>query len=47
MCGAFDLDNRLIGSDGVMAVLEVKAEGEVSGMLEEGVANWSIDNING
>jgi hypothetical protein len=47
VCGAFDLGNRFIGSDGMMAVLEVKAEGEVNGMLEKGVANRSIDNING
>lgn len=47
VCSAFDLDIRLIGSDGMMTVLEVKAEGQVSRMLEEGVANRTIDNING
>jgi hypothetical protein len=47
VCGALDLNNRLIRSDGMMAVLEVKAEVQVSGVPEEDVSNRSIDNING
>lgn len=44
---AFNLDHCLIGSDGVMAMLEIKAESEISGKLEKDVANRPIDCIDG
>jgi len=43
--GAFDLDDGLAGADGVVAVLEVEAEGEVGSVLEEDIADWSIDDV--
>lgn len=47
VCGAFHLNNCLIGRDGMMAMLEVKAEAQVSGMFDESIANRTIDNISG
>ena len=42
---AFNFDHCLIDSNSVMAVLEVKAESEISGILEKDVANRPIDYI--
>jgi hypothetical protein len=35
----------LAGADGVVAVLEVEAEGDVSSVLEEGIADGAVDDI--
>jgi hypothetical protein len=43
--GAFDLDDGLVGADGVVAVMEVEAEGEMSGVLEEDVADGAVDDV--
>jgi hypothetical protein len=43
--GAFDLDNGLVGADGMVTVKEVEAEGEVGGVLEEDVADRAVDDV--
>jgi len=43
--GAFDLDDGLVSADGVVAVLEVEAEGEMGGVLKEDIADWAVDNV--
>jgi hypothetical protein len=43
--GAFHLDDGLVGADGVVAVLEVEAEGEISCMLKEDVADGAVYNV--
>lgn len=45
MRGAFDLDDGFVGADGVVAVLEVEAEGEVGGVLEEDFADGAVDDV--
>ena len=45
MRGAFHLDDGLVGADGVVAVLEVEAEGEIGRMLEEDVADGTVHNV--
>ena len=42
---AFHLDDGLVGADGVVAVLEVEAEGEIGGVLEEDAANGAVDDV--
>jgi len=43
--GAFDLDYGFVGADGMVAVLEVEAEGEVGGVLEEDFADGAVDDV--
>jgi len=43
--GAFDLDDGFIGADGMVAVLEVEAEGEVSSVLKEDIADGAVDDV--
>jgi hypothetical protein len=43
--GAFHLDNGLVGANGVVAVLEIKAEDEISRMLKEDVADKAVYNV--
>ena len=42
--GAFNFDDGLIGADGVVAVLEVEAEGEVGGVFEKDFADGAVDD---
>jgi hypothetical protein len=43
--GAFDLDDGLVGSDGVVAMLKVEAEGDVGAVLEEDIADGTVDDV--
>jgi len=43
--GAFHLDNGLVGADGVVAVLEVEAEGGIGRMLEEDIADGAVNDV--
>jgi|SRR5947209_13073275 hypothetical protein len=43
--GAFDLDDGFVGADGMVAVLEVEAEGEVGGVLKEDFADGAVDDV--
>jgi hypothetical protein len=43
--GAFDLDNGLVGTDVVVTVLEVEAEGEIGSVLEEEIVSWAVNDI--
>jgi hypothetical protein len=44
---ALDLSDGLVGADGVMAVLEVEAEGEMGGVLEKNIADGATnDTVN-
>jgi hypothetical protein len=45
VCGAFDLDDGLVGADGVVAVLEVEAEGNVGAVLKENIADGTVDDV--
>ena len=45
--GASDLDYGFAGADGMVAVLEVEAEGEVGGVLEEDFADRAVDAVVG
>jgi hypothetical protein len=42
---AFDLDDGLVGADGVVAVLEVEAVGDVGAVLEEDVADGTFNDV--
>jgi hypothetical protein len=43
--GVFDLDDGLVGANGVVAVLEVEAEGEVGAVLKEDIADGTVDDV--
>jgi hypothetical protein len=43
--GAFHLNNSLAGANSIVAVLEVKAEDDISHILKEDVADRAIYNI--
>ena len=43
--GAFDLNDGLVGADGVVAVLEVEAEGNMGAVLEEDIADGTVDDV--
>jgi hypothetical protein len=43
--GAFDPDDGLIGADGVVAVPEVEAEGDLGTVLEEDIADGTVDDV--
>ena len=43
--GAFDLDDGIVGADGVVAVLEVEAEGNVGAVLKENIADGTGDDV--
>jgi hypothetical protein len=43
--GAFHLDDGLVGADGVVAVLEVEAEGDIGRMLEEDIADGAVNDV--
>lgn len=45
MRGAIDLDDGLVGANGVVAVLEVEAEGEVGAVLKEDIADGTVDDV--
>lgn len=45
VCGAFDLDNGLVGADGVVAMLEIEAKSEMGGVLEKDIANRAVDDV--
>ena len=45
MRGAFDLNDGLTSTDGVVTVLEVKAEGEMGAMLKEDITDRAVNNI--
>jgi hypothetical protein len=42
---AFDLDDSLVGADGVVTVLEVEAEGDVGAVLKEDIADGTVDDV--
>ena len=43
--GAFDLDDGLISTDGVVAVLEVEAEGDVGTVLGGDIADGTVNDV--
>jgi len=43
--GAFDFDDSFIGAGGMVAVLEVEAVGDVSAVLEEDIADGTVDDV--
>ena len=43
--GAFDLDDGFVETDGVVAVLEVEAVGDVGAVLGEDTANGPVDGV--
>jgi hypothetical protein len=43
--GAFNLDDGFVRANGVVAVLEVEAEGEVGSVLEEDIADGAVDDV--
>ena len=43
--GAFDFDHGFVGADGVVAVLEVEAVGDVGTVLEEDIADGAVDDV--
>jgi hypothetical protein len=43
--GAFDLNDGLVGTDGVVAILKVEAEGDVGAVLEEDITDGTVDNV--
>jgi hypothetical protein len=43
--GTFDLDDGFVGADGVVAVLEVEAEGDVDAVLKEDIADRTVDDV--
>ena len=45
MRGAVDFDDGLTRADCVMAVLKIKAKGEMGGMFEEDFTNGTINDI--
>lgn len=45
MRGAVDLYDGFVSADGVVAVLKVEAEGEVSGVLEEDFADGAVNDV--
>lgn len=45
MRGAVDLYDGFVSADGVVAVLKVEAEGEVSGVLEEDFADGAYTSV--
>jgi len=40
---AFSFDNRFVSADGVVAVLEVEADGHVGIVLEEDITDGTVD----
>ena len=45
MRSTFNLDNGLVSANGVMAVLEVEAEGGIGSVLEEDIADGTVDDV--
>lgn len=45
MRGAFDLDDGFVSTDGVVAVLEVKAVSNVGAVLEEDITDGAVDDV--
>lgn len=45
MRGALHLDDGLVGTDGMVAVLEVKAELELGSVHAEDIADRAVDNV--
>jgi hypothetical protein len=43
--GAFDLDDGLVGADGVVVMLKVEAEGDVGAVLEEDITDGTVDDV--
>ena len=45
MRSAFYFDDGLVRADCVMAMLKIKAQGEMGGVFEEDLTNWTANNI--
>jgi hypothetical protein len=42
---AFDLNDSLVGANSVVAILKVKAKGDVGAMLKEDIADRTVNNV--